>query len=441
MARRKMRALIIAVAVITTLAGPLAQGSLGADLSDAELAWAIGFRQTMGLRADPADAAVAAQDQDAFPNMMYGVPLTESEAALLDERAALQAKLGPAIAFATEQPSSAGAYFDPLTGQPVFTFVGEPAAYVKGLMELLPAGASFRVEQVKYSHAELDSTKAAISAEVERGATPGGARVILVGIDESHDVVIVGVEGLTPDVAEAMTERYGDIVKLRDEGPISTDSCTSRSNCGSPVKGGLRIEYTSTRWCTSGFIGKVRNSIATLRVITAGHCIQLNGGVGASWKHAGTTFGTADMERYYSGTNADVGTITYSTGAQRNLFYASGPSDIRATSGWRTNQTQLVGDTICRGGATTGYRCGTIHARDVDRLVEGLTVHHSYEVTFDASPGDSGAPYFFGSTAYGIHTDSTDDGAPGTHYAWYSTVGWTLSEAYISYCFNATCSG
>jgi hypothetical protein len=67
-------------------------------------------------------------------------------------------------------------------------------------------------------------------------------------------------------------------------------------------------------------------------------------------------------------------------------------------------------------------------------------VYHSVEVEFDASPGDSGAPYFFGNTAYGLHTDSTDDDYTVTKRAWYSPISQAQLAVDIELCTTATCS-
>jgi hypothetical protein len=379
-------------------------------------------------------------DPVAFGNLDWGVPLSATEAAEMARRGELVSELGPARQFAADQADYAGSYFDNLAGGiPVFMFTGDPELHRADLIASLPPKTEFRIEQAARTMVEIEKTRASIDAAWDT-LKRNGLDIRLTGLDDVRNGVVVGV-GSDTDTAASALAQFGDGIFVRREGAIEPDACVDRTNCGSPMKGGIQITYTSTRWCTSGFMGKVRNSNPIgLRVLTAGHCIELNGGVGASWYQHGVRIGAADMERWYNGTTADIGSIATGEPGDKNTFYASSATDIRHVSGFEPVNSQLIGDTVCRGGAKTGYLCGSIHLRDVTRDVDGKSVQHSWEVDFDASPGDSGAPYFLGNTAYGIHTDSTTDSEPQPRYAWYSPIGWILSEASVSLCISTSCS-
>lgn len=122
----------------------------------------------------------------------------------------------------------------------------------------------------------------------------------------------------------------------------------------------------------------------------------------------------------------------------------SGIGDIRAVNGALHHTAQNVGDDVCRSGKTSGYLCGEITQEDRIRDVDGKDIEHQWVVDFDAIKGDSGGPYFMGSVAWGIHSDSTSANPPGGS-AWYSPMSWVLSKlnSYgepIVLCTNADCS-
>jgi V8-like Glu-specific endopeptidase len=203
-------------------------------------------------------------------------------------------------------------------------------------------------------------------------------------------------------------------------------------------------------YCTTGFI-VVLEGTSTRRVLTAGHCLELAlGGLGAAWMHSGTKIGNGKTETWGNLSNADAGLVAVDDpiSGPDNLVYASNHTDIRSVNGWVSTLSQNVGDFICRNGKTSGWWCGHIKYEDRTRDVDGKDIDHQWVVDFDASPGDSGAPYITdagtgASFAWGIHSDSTSADPPGGE-AWYSPIGWVLQKlnSYgtpIELCLNGTC--
>ena len=76
-------------------------------------------------------------------------------------------------------------------------------------------------------------------------------------------------------------------------------------------------------------------------------------------------------------------------------------------------------------GRQSGSWCGNITLESQSKDVNGRTIDKQWVVSFDASPGDSGGPYFTTSngvtTAWGIHSNSTAADPPGGS-AWYSPM-------------------
>ena len=68
----------------------------------------------------------------------------------------------------------------------------------------------------------------------------------------------------------------------------------------------------------------------------------------------------------------------------------------------------VVGDPVCKYGRTTGYTCGTIESKtyDPDGSETQFAATFIYVDGGDVNlsePGDSGGPWFYGTSAYGIH--------------------------------------
>lgn len=153
---------IILVAIVSLLLGASAPGSTlaeedagagasanGADerLSPEALSEAMRFRTEFGFAADAPYVLMAAADSEGFPDMQWGVPLSVAEADEMTRRTILRHSLGPAMEHAASRPDYSGFYVDQLDqGAPVFLFVQPDDDIETQLRELLPPGATFRVE-------------------------------------------------------------------------------------------------------------------------------------------------------------------------------------------------------------------------------------------------------------------------------------------------------
>jgi streptogrisin C len=195
--------------------------------------------------------------------------------------------------------------------------------------------------------------------------------------------------------------------------------------------GGLQITFTG--WsCTTGFI--VRDTqTQQLSVLTAGHCLA-GSGMSALWSQHGMAIGRASVEAFRSGSNADVGAIDLTESRASNAVYGSTGSDIRSVTGWAPNSSQTVGSQVCVSGGTSGWRCGSIVAADVDATIGGRLIHHTWLTDFPSARGDSGSPVLDADgRAAGIVIATT------ATQSMYSTVDWIVSELHARPCVNAGC--
>lgn len=181
--------------------------------------------------------------------------------------------------------------------------------------------------------------------------------------------------------------------------------------------------------------------------MTAGHCIDVYGGVNFIWDHDGSpnAFGRARYDtwkRTGSGT-ADVGLVYLFTAefpTTKNQIH-TGPGRLNAVQYSTPTFYQSVGYQVCRYGEHSNepgkLACGTITRVDVAKpsSVPGfgsMMVDPTIEVSFDSIGGDSGGPMFaylsggpFSTgpvAAYGTHVHSDDHTIDPTPHGWYTPI-------------------
>lgn len=149
--------------------------------------------------------------------------------------------------------------------------------------------------------------------------------------------------------------------------------------------------------CSSAF--GVRHRSGELGVLTAGHCAdtQYYQGVALPLRNQRLD------EHYDVQWNSTCDLVHVS-----NRFDSG--AGIRSATGVVPRDNQPVGQYVCKNGAGNGRRCGTIQSKNFD-LGHG---YHSTFIRVDGidlrAAGDSGAPWFVETLAYGIHQGyPTDD--------------------------------
>jgi len=84
-----------------------------------------------------------------------------------------------------------------------------------------------------------------------------------------------------------------------------------------------------------------------------------------------------------------------------------------------------LGDPVCKYGRTTGYTCGTIETKQFDPDGSGTLFNATFIYvdggSVNLSEGeDSGGPWFYGTTAYGVHKGGSGNDA------------WFMAQNYMS---------
>ncbi len=138
------------------------------------------------------------------------------------------------------------------------------------------------------------------------------------------------------------------------------------------------------------YIGGARCSIGfavTGGFVSAGHC-------GTTGSTTSSPSGTFAGSSFPGNDYAFIRSSASITGTVNN--YSGGSVAVRGS------QDAAVGSSICRSGSTTGWRCGTIQARNSTVNYAEGAVYGLIRTTACAEPGDSGGSAITGNQAQGV---------------------------------------
>jgi streptogrisin C len=233
-------------------------------------------------------------------------------------------------------------------------------------------------QQVSWSLGELDAVKQALDREV--GSIDSSIHSWHVDVTSNSIIV----EAADPE--SASVDRFvgalgaaGAIVRVVPSAEQPHPVYTTR--------GGDEYIINGNTLCSVGFA--VQGGF-----VTAGHC----GGVGSptygsNWVAQGTfigsTFPTHDYAWVQTNGNWDV---------QGNVNNYNGGGTV-AVAG---SNVAAVNSSICRSGRTTGWRCGTLQAKDVTVNYPQGQVYSMTKTNACVEGGDSGGSYISGNQAQGV---------------------------------------
>ena len=444
--RSLLPAAALAIALLPAGALPaIASDPLPADASVAteEEEGAIAFRKSLGFASGLDLVRAVAADPVNQPSELGGTPLTKAETAELLRRMEVQWATVPAMQYANAEPDFAGGFIDQIGGGvPVFLFTDRLDTHKDNITRVLETPIEFRVERAERSLGELLAQQAAID-EQRPTLKAEGTRIVETAILVDRNEVLIGIDGLTAGRAAAVTDVFGQGLVFEESNPAHAD-CVNGGDCR-PIKGGIAVT-SSTGWpCTSGFVVK-QSGGGPLRLLTAGHCLDVAGDEGIDWKHDGIKFGDAlkDTWQYpnYVRT-ADVGLIDIDSGElsqmTRDNDMHRGAGEVWPVIGSVNGANQMQGTALYRYGRASGTDSGLINGLYANRescvgppINHCMTVTKTIRVNFDSIGGDSGGPYWYYVPAYpgpglrviamGTHVHSEEDGDPLPWWGWYSPV-------------------
>ena len=228
---------------------------------------------------------------------------------------------------------------------------------------------------VKYSEADLTTWQAGIEAD---------------GITSTYvDVTTNKV------VIEALPEAAADAGKLAVDAGIPADAVrvdvtTEEPQPMASIVGGDAYYINGSSRCSVGFA--VTHPTYGNGFVTAGHCgtvgSSVQGGNGGTGQFRGSSFPGND----YAWVDA---ASTWTNTALVNRYNGT---TVSVTNG----NEAAVGASICRSGSTTGWRCGTVQAKNQNVTYPQGTVYNLTRTNACAEPGDSGGSFISGNSAQGM---------------------------------------
>ncbi|MFD5250073.1 S1 family peptidase [Amycolatopsis sp. NPDC058340] len=176
---------------------------------------------------------------------------------------------------------------------------------------------------------------------------------------------------------------------------------TAQASAPAPLGGGSVLQSSAATRCTAGFAavqGKVGYLIASSACGKPGDTIRSAGRV------VGVVVGAQTPP-----TGAIVIRVTNTT--DWRLVGSIPPTEPRVTI---TGSVEApVGASVCRYGATTGWHCGIIQAKNVSITFPEGTLTGLTRTNVCAEPGDNGGPFVSGTQAQGVLVGGTGNCSSG----------------------------
>lgn len=370
------------------------------------------------------DALNSSNARETIPK--YSIALTEEEERYIQGRDELMNKYGPQISnlltengvIFTKGPnndiiekySDVGTFYQEkengLKFVVGFSVENEKAEKIKKAIEELVPAEYLEIKKVNFSEAELVSAYESVVNESKQLGIP--FETVAVRIKENVvEVQLADGTNATKLMAsnsiKSLNAENSDIYKIVTG--KSNEKLDARNTKLDTMVGGLLIADTATNstdsknYCT---IGTLATKSSDRFIITAAHCLE-------SWNtnnvyQGGSLVGTEHFS--YNGNYADVGVIKVpSTKKISNYVYKYSWTDSRITSYQTSTNSLNVGDNVCLSGATSGFSCGSVTAKNITSL--GNSGYMEADVV--SLGGDSGGTWWYNGVLIGIHRSG--DGA------------------------------
>jgi streptogrisin C len=241
------------------------------------------------------------------------------------------------------------------------------------------AGAETR--KVRFSLAELETAKNRLD-DLHRVSAKRATQMRGVNawhVDPMTNSVVVSVApGGTENAIDFVAASGIDAATVRFEKAAGTPQPLAN------VVGGFEYSINNSGLCSVGF--SVTRS-GTRGFATAGHC----GSVGATARISNQIVGTFQASRFPSNDRAWV-----SVGSGHNLYGLVYNYSTGSYVGVKGSSEAAIGAALCRSGRTTGWKCGSITAKNVTVNYSVGPVYGLTQTNVCTGRGDSGGSWITG---------------------------------------------
>ncbi len=279
-------------------------------------------RELLGFPTDPATEELLQQRSSSEAWAEYRVAMTKEEASEFAERQRVSDENGEAseyaetvAGFAGAVSRNAGEYFD-------YQFTQLAPSERAELERLFPDPHRLRVVLVERSLFDLNAGVERLSAYLKEDMEHG--EISWLGPDIAANGITVGVDpAVEGKRSQEELQAVAQVPVTLAVGEARDDVCTSRTNCDSPQRAGVRIVLASVASCSSGYI--VRTTTNNEMALTAGHCFY---GYSSGTVTSGATFGTLTTQSAYGpGSSADARLVeTVNSTTYNWLYHTTNPA-------------------------------------------------------------------------------------------------------------------
>ncbi len=254
------------------------------------------------------------------------------------------------------------------------------------------------IRQVRHSLETLDAAMARLEGASSARASVKGAMDDIAAwhVDPKTNSVVI-------TVLPGGTQAAIDLVATSgvDAGMVRFAQTPTRPQTYATIAGGKEYIMNNGFLCSIGFSARKGTQKA---FITAGHC----GNAGVQVTVDNQNVGSFAASRFPATDYGWVRVGSTHTLRPRVWDYSGGFVAVRGSS------EAAIGASVCRSGRTTGYRCGTIRAKNVTVNYSQGTVRGLTESNACVAGGDSGGSWITGS-GQGQGVTSGGNSAPGTN--------------------------
>ncbi|MFD0556254.1 S1 family peptidase [Stackebrandtia endophytica] len=232
---------------------------------------------------------------------------------------------------------------------------------------------------VKYNETTLHNWQSTLDGTVTGDGITGTY------VDVTTNQVVVDALPSAVDTATDLVEASGVPAEA-----VRVDVTDEAPQTLATIRGGDAYHINGSSRCSVGFA--VNHSTYGNGFVTAGHCgtvgSSVTGGSGGTGQFRGSSFPGRD----YAWVDADA---AWTNTATVNRY--------DGTVVQVSNSTEAaVGASICRSGSTTGWRCGSVQAKNQSVSYPQGTVTGLTRTNACAEPGDSGGSFISGNSAQGM---------------------------------------
>jgi hypothetical protein len=248
--------------------------------------------------------------------------------------------------------------------------------------------------------AELPEARVLVSAD------PSRSQVRLKPTDDAVAVALRADPGISAAVASGQVTV--DAVK-----PAATAASAAAAAPLIKIRGGSATSAGNCTWGFTGVVWPAPRPEPDYQLVTSAHFCHAASGI---WG-----VGTQLAEEVWGGA-IDAGrhpVPAMLAGFVDNAVERSGlaPLDITSTTGW---WAQEFGDVVCRQGRATGHACGCIYGLFTKPtwVPGGDFFLYAESPTLNDHLYDKGGPWFYGNSAFGIHSGGCECQATSETWGW-----------------------